>query len=301
MSMSKTMAATALLLGLTLAACSGQGATSNASTASSADRAVSATAAVATSADMAEPVELDLAGLTPIAASALREGSYPIDCACSSSMFKIDSCELVVADGGMKVRLTMGSSSFPYLYQGTAEQAAAASEADYLVPEDVDGAPVFTLAVDALDAPVNCAAYSKKKELWYDRTLVFRADSLPAEAFVEARGTTVESLGLADGSYTAAVALTGGSGKASVTSPAEIVVADGKATARIEWSSSNYDYMVVDGVRLEPVNTDGNSVFEMPVAAFDTQLTVLADTTAMSTPHEIEYGLTFDSSTLASA
>lgn len=295
------MATTALLLGLTLAACSGQGATSNASATSRADSAVSSTAAVATSADMAEPVELDLAGLTPVAASALREGSYPIDYECSSSMFKIDSCELVVADGGMKVRLTMGSSSFPYLYPGTAEQAAAASEADYLVPEDVEGSPVFTLAVDALDAPVDCAAYSKKKELWYDRTLVFRADSLPDEAFLEGRGATVESLGLADGSYTVAVALTGGSGKASVTSPAEIVVAGGKATARIEWSSSNYDYMVVDGVRLEPVNAEGNSVFEMPVAAFDTQLMVLADTTAMSTPHEIEYGLTFDSSTLAGA
>jgi len=34
------------------------------------------------------------------------------------------------------------------------------------------------------------------------------------------------------------------------------------------------------------------------VTGFDSPLTVYADTTAMSTPHEIEYTLTFDSSTL---
>ena len=37
----------------------------------------------------------------------------------------------------------------------------------------------------------------------------------------------------------------------------------------------------------------------IPVAGFDSPLTIFADTTAMSTPHEIEYALTFDSSTLA--
>ena len=42
----------------------------------------------------------------------------------------------------------------------------------------------------------------------------------------------------------------------------------------------------------------GNSVFEIPVAALDTALAVTADTTAMSTPHEIEYTLTFDSASL---
>lgn len=38
-----------------------------------------------------------------------------------------------------------------------------------------------------------------------------------------------------------------------------------------------------------------------PVAAFDTELTVIGDTTAMSTPHEIEYTLNFDSATLTAA
>ena len=38
-----------------------------------------------------------------------------------------------------------------------------------------------------------------------------------------------------------------------------------------------------------------------PVSAFDWKMPVLADTTAMSTPHEIEYTLYFDSATIEKA
>ena len=87
--------------------------------------------------------------------------------------------------------------------------------------------------------------------------------------------------------------LEGGSGRASVDSPAALTVADGKMTAAIVWSSPNYDYMIVDGEKYLPTNTEGNSTFEIPVAALGTPLSVVADTVAMSTPHEIEYTLTF--------
>ncbi len=58
--------------------------------------------------------------------------------------------------------------------------------------------------------------------------------------------------------------------------------------------SPNYDYMIVDGQKYMPVNTDGNSVFEIPVK-LDTPMQVIGDTVAMSKPHEIEYTLTFHS------
>ena len=108
-------------------------------------------------------------------------------------------------------------------------------------------------------------------------------------------------LSLADGTYQVAVTLEGGSGRASVTSPTKLVIADGKATATIEWSSSNYDYMKVDDVQYDPVNTEGNSTFEITITGFDAPIAVVADTTAMSTPHEIEYTLTFDSASLEPA
>ena len=50
-----------------------------------------------------------------------------------------------------------------------------------------------------------------------------------------------------------------------------------------------------------PLNTEGNSTFEIPVASFDRKLVVYADTTAMSTPHEIEYTLRFDSASIEKA
>lgn len=120
-----------------------------------------------------------------------------------------------------------------------------------------------------------------------------------SQAFVSEQQTgtvlTQEDTGLEfqDGTYQMEVELLGGSGRASVTSPAKVEIKDGKAVATLEWSSPNYDYMVVDGEKYLPVNTEGNSVFQIPVEAFDQDIVVIADTVAMSTPHEIEYTLNF--------
>ena len=104
-----------------------------------------------------------------------------------------------------------------------------------------------------------------------------------------------------DGEYSIQVDLEGGSGKASVTSPTLITVQDGAVTAHIQWSSSNYDYMIVDGEKYLPVNEEGgNSEFEIPVLAMDEAMPVIADTPAMGTPHEINYTLTFYSDSIGS-
>jgi len=100
------------------------------------------------------------------------------------------------------------------------------------------------------------------------------------------------------GIYRVEVTLSGGSGRASVESPAVLTVEEDRMTARIRWSSANYDYMVVDGVRYDAEIREERSEFEIPVAALDEELSVIGDTVAMSTPHEIQYTLLFDSSTL---
>ena len=202
----------------------------------------------------------------------------------------------------MNAVMHMGGTGYLRVFLGSAEQAAAADEdACIAFEERADGTHTFTIPVEALDMGIACAAYSKNKELWYDRTLVFRADSLPRDAFASDVFVTAESLGLADGNYTVEVRLEGGSGKASVESPAKLRVEDGAAYATIVWSSSNYDYMRLDDEKYLPLNTEGNSVFEVPVIAFDSKVTYFADTTAMSTPHEIEYTLYFDAATIAEA
>lgn len=256
--------------------------------------------AVADQSDMAEPQEIEEG--TPIYADVLNDGTYDITVESSSSMFSIESCQLTVADGKMTAAMTMGGTGYLYVFPGTGEEAAAASEDQYIsFVENDAGQHVFTIPVEYLDKGVACAAFSKKKEMWYDRTLVFQSVSLPQEAWKESPLKSVADLSLADGTYQVAVTLEGGSGRASVTSPTKLVIADGEATATIEWSSSNYDYMKVDDVQYDPVNTEGNSTFEIPVTGFDGPMPVLADTTAMSTPHEIEYTLTFDSASLEPA
>ena len=106
---------------------------------------------------------------------------------------------------------------------------------------------------------------------------------------------------LPDGEYAIDVKLEGGSGKAEILSPVTITVSNKTVTATVEWNSPNYDYMIVDGEKYLPINTEGDSVFEIPVQTFDKPITVIGDTVAMSKPHEIEYTLTFHSDTIKSA
>lgn len=250
--------------------------------------------------ETAEQQSVGTEGMTPVLASELRDGVYQIQVDSSSSMFRIEACELTVKDGSMTADMKMGGTGYLKLYMGTGEEVAKAPE-EKMIPfeEAADGSHHFTVPVEALDKELDCAAFSKKKEKWYDRVLVFRADSLPADALTDAAQVTAESLGLADGCYTVEVSMEGGSGRVSVESPAKLVVKDQKAVAEVVWSSPNYDYMKVGEEKFLPVNQGGEtSVFEIPVTVFDRKMAVAADTTAMSTPHEIEYTLLFDSSSI---
>lgn len=116
---------------------------------------------------------------------------------------------------------------------------------------------------------------------------------LAEDAFEDATEVSLD-----DGTYQVDVSMEGGSGRASITTPTQLVVEDGRAVATIEWSSPNYDYMLVADKRYLPINEEGNSTFEIPVLVLDEPFVVIGDTTAMSVPHEVDYQLTFDSTTI---
>ena len=232
--------------------------------------------------------------------AALPDGVYTADFETDSSMFHAnEACDgkgtLTVENGKMTFHVSLASKKIVNLYPGKAADAEA-NESDWLQPttdtvtysdgtsEEVYG---FDIPVSALDTDFDLAILGTKGK-WYDHVVSVRnAAEKAADAEVPA-----------DGSYTCEVTLEGGSGRATVESPAALTVADGKMTATIVWSSPNYDYMIVDGEKYLPTNTEGNSTFEIPVSALDTALTVTADTVAMSTPHEIEYTLTFAADSL---
>ena len=98
---------------------------------------------------------------------------------------------------------------------------------------------------------------------------------------------------LADGTYSVDVEFEGGTGKAKILSPAELVVKGGKAVVTVTWSSKNYDYMIVDGVKYMNLTPGKASSFSFPVAELGKEMDVIGDSVAMSKPHEIEYKLTF--------
>jgi iron complex transport system substrate-binding protein len=90
-------------------------------------------------------------------------------------------------------------------------------------------------------------------------------------------------------SFLVDITFEGGSGKAYIKSPVEITKTDGKLTARFIWSSKNYDYMIVNGIKYENENNGGESTFTVEIDNITDDLTVIGDTVAMSVPHEIEY------------
>lgn len=231
--------------------------------------------------------------------AALPDGVYTAEFDTDSSMFHAnEACDgkgtLTVENGQMTFHVSLASTHIVNLYLGKASDAAD-HEADWLQPttdtvtysdgtsEEVYG---FDIPVAAVDADFDLAILGTKGK-WYDHVVSVRNA-------VQQAGTAAP----ADGTYTCEVTLEGGSGRATVESPAALTVADGKMAATIVWSSPNYDYMIVDGEKYLPTNTEGNSTFEIPVSALDTALDVTADTVAMSTPHEIEYTLTFSSASL---
>ena len=283
---------------------------------------------VASESERASSKALLLEGMKPVSAEQVKEGTYEIDAESSSPFFKLGKTKLTVRDGKMTAEVALDSKSYPLVYMGTAEEAAAAPYEDYI---EFDGdAWTFTVPVSALDQEIDCAAFSKRRKQWYDRKLMFYAATLPKDALlvelpeygdpVESENTNVAktasdvSLGktgnenpetgavpidLPDGVYSIEVNMTGGSGRASVSSPTWLVVDGGYAYARLLWSSSYYDYMIVDEKRYDNQTDDGsNSTFTIPILAMDEEIPVVADTTAMGDPVEVEYNLTFYSDTV---
>ena len=93
--------------------------------------------------------------------------------------------------------------------------------------------------------------------------------------------------------YLVDITFEGGTGKAYIQSPVEVTSIDGEMTAKFVWSSKNYDYMIVNGIKYENENDGGESTFTVDIDNIDEPLTVIGDTVAMSKPHEIEYVITW--------
>lgn len=232
-------------------------------------------------------------------APALADGVYLADFNTDSTMFHANEvCEgkgtLTVKDGKMTIHVSLASTSILNLYPGLAEDAQK-DGAELLQPskdeltypdglkETVNG---FDIPVPALDQEFDVALIGKKGK-WYDHKV---SVSNPVPKGQEA---------LADGEYTVEAVLSGGTGKAKLLNPTALTVSEGKITATIVWSSSNYDYMIVNGDQYLPITTEGGSTFQIPVESLGVEIPVTADTVAMGTPHEIAYTILLQADTVS--
>ena len=261
------------------------------------------TTGVADASDMTTVEEVGDPQAAPVSAGELLEGEYEIAFECSSSMFKIRRAILKVKEGKMTVDLEMDGEGYLFLYPGSPEEAAKADAGSFLYFDVNDeGYHVFRdYPLEALNTNVPCAAFSKKKEQWYNRTLFFKASSLDPSAFAEDQGNTAESIDLADGLYTVDGILGNAGGKTALESVV-LTVADGKATAKIEFNTAKFDYVKVDGVQYDAVPGEENAVFEFPVPVFDAEIPMIADSTAIQGMNvEKEFTITFPSETIKAA
>lgn len=230
----------------------------------------------------------------------LEDGVYTAEFNTDSSMFHAnETCDgkgtLTVQDGKMTIHVSLASRSIVNLFPGIAEDAKKEG-AELLQPteDEVTYSDGLTETVYGFDIPVPYLdqefdlALIGKKGVWYDHKV---SVSNP-----EPKVTPVSDL--ADGSYAVCGTLEGGTGKTTLVNPTQLTVTNGQGVATVVLSSSKYDYMIVDGVKYEPVTTEGGSTFEIPVTGLDVKIPVVADTVAMSEPHEIEYTILLDSATL---
>jgi len=222
------------------------------------------------------------------------DGVYSIDVSSSTSMFRITDCKLTVENEIMTAVITLSGSGFGELYLGTGAEAENAPESEYIpYTETPDGKHRYEFTVPALDKGFELTGRSIRKQTWYDHTVTFISETI--KPYEELSDT------IPDGAYTVNVTLSGGSGKASVESPAKVTVADTVLTATIVWSSKNYTYMIVDGEKYLPINAQGeNSTFEIPIT-LDADIPITAQTVAMSEPRDIDYVLRFERASLTLA
>ena len=203
----------------------------------------------------------------------IADGTYVATFTTDNSMFHVNEANqdrgiLTVKDGKMTIHVSLQSKKIVNLYPGLAEDAKKEG-AELLEPTNdkvvysdgyEDEVYGFDIPVPALDEEFDVALIGTHGN-WYDHKVIVadpvEGDDIQAVISANASEESAASPELADGEHTIEVALEGGTGRASVNSPAVIRKNGDEITAVITWSSPYYDYMIVDGQKYEPVNTDG--------------------------------------------
>ena len=253
-----------------------------------------------------------------------EDGKYSATAECDAAMFKIIDTKLNVVNGAIMATLTLSGTGYDYIYPGTGDEAE--KDKDNWAPFAVDetGKYTYTIPVSELDKPLIISSHSLKNNIWYDRTVTFRSDSLKkigdaadpvtppptptptptptpnptnpdneSDHETDTSGSTSRvdnSTTLKDGVYAPdSFSFSGGSGRARIVCD-KVTVKNGQAYATIRFVSSSgnppqYSYVKASG---NTYYSNDGSTFTIPVE-LNKNNRILGMTTKMSSAHEIEY------------
>lgn len=266
------------------------------------------------------------------------DGTYQVLADTNSNMFNITTnssgekrVTLVKSGSKLTVTIVLTGTSYDKLYLGTKESAAKASSSKYIKYKESNGYYTYTFNISAnqMNTWIDLAAHSTKSGNWFDRQIIFytsgakkvsssattvpttkKTTSSTSSSSSSSKSTTVSAsantaavsnaTNLADGTYTAdKFSWSGGSGKLSYIKCNKITVKNGRAYATIEFGSTHYDMLKANGTVYYNIGS-GNSTFEIPVK-LNANNTIIGRTTAMSTPHWVQYTIYIYSAAAAAA
>ena len=189
---------------------------------------------------------------------------------------------LSVSGGNMNLRVRLSGSGIVAVFLGSAEDALRAEKkgkSAVIRPESEkvaypdglsESVSVFTIPVKKIGEEFEISILGKKG-IWYSHSACV---SDPVGGSVPVR-------------------ISGGTGRAFVENPAAVVLRGAVPFLRVAYSSPNYESAKSGGKTYKNENPSGNSVFLIPIAEYPSPLEFSAVTTAMGTPHEIEYRIEF--------
>ena len=219
--------------------------------------------------------------------TALADGIYSADFITDSSMFRINEAldgkgTLTVSNGVITIHITLNSKKIVNLYPGKAEDAKRDGATLLQPTEDQVTYPDgwtetvygFDVPVPALEAEFDLALVGTKGK-WYDHKVKVSNPVIisPEKEFLIPQEFS----------------FSGGSGRVAITCE-QVWMENGQAMASIAFSSPHYTYVKVEGIEYPCTNDENRSVAVIPVN-LNENMEISAQTTAMSTPHEISYSL----------
>lgn len=116
------------------------------------------------------------------------DGVYTTTAETGTMMFRVVEIIITVKNGKMSAEITLSGTGYDYLYMGTAAEAAAVQENQwikcnnsskpYVEKGENKTGRTYTIPISSLDTPIVMASHSERYKKWYDRSITVSSNNL---------------------------------------------------------------------------------------------------------------------------